>query len=336
MPPRPPEYEEVKRSESVVDTGLQETLGFDSTEDHLTYHGGWLSVAVFGLSNATCFFIPNEGVVSVTPKRRYRYQDTLPDIDFKQYDKMRFHNSETIVAKETFDSFEDEAAGRDGEPRLLLYGSKENFWQQLASFRLAEQGYVVFPESLSEKWTYGVPDLTCFQFGELQEVLADIGIVPNGASLIEAELRSKYDLYDSQKIEVGSLIGAVEVKRDAEANGKPKTGLRDLTSYRGSKDKSPYLAGNSIEKGWLVCPNAADVLEENDDTVGGITWDAESESFYEAPTHDIDQAAQAEKIDAAKETLLTWILRHQPLSEPLSQVVQECIKKPEKLYSIYS
>jgi hypothetical protein len=69
--------------------------------------------------------------------------------------------------------------------------------------------------------------------------------------------------------------------------------------------------------------------------VGGITWDAESESFYEAPTHDVDQAAQAEKIDAAKETLLSLILRHQPLSKPLSQVVQECIEEPGKLYSIY-
>ena len=335
MSPRPPNYEEVRRIESLADMGLQETLGFDPTGNRLTYHGDWLSVAVFGLSNATCFFVPNDGVVGTNPHLRYRYHDSLPDINYKQYDKVRFHNIETIVAKETFDSFEDEAADREGDPRLLVYGPKESFWQQLACLRLAEQGYVVFPESLSQRWTHGIPDLTCFQLGRLQEVLADIGVIPNGAALVEAELRSKYNLFEPQEIEADSSIGAVEVKRDAKANGKPKTGFRDLTSYRGSKDKSPYLADESIEKGWLVCPNAEDVIEENNDTVGGITWDTDGESFYEAPRHEYDQTAQAESIDVAKRTLLSLILRHQPLSEPLSQTVQECIEDPNKLYSIF-
>jgi len=336
MSPRPPDYEEVQHTESVVDTGFQKTLDFDPGKNYMTYDGDWLSVAVFGLSNATCFFVPDDDVVGVTPHLRFRYQDPLPSIDFKKYNKIKFNHSETIVAKETFVSFEDEASDHNGDPRLLLYGPKESFWQQLAGFRLAEEGYVVFPECLSRRWTHGIPDSTCFQFGKLQEVLADIGVIPNGATLIEAELRSKYDLFSPQQIEADSLIGAVEVKRDAEANGKPKTGLRDLTSYRGSKDKSPYLAGEAIEKGWLVCPNAEDVIKENNDTIGGITWNTKHELFYEAPSHDVDQDVQDEYINVAKHTLLAAILRHQPLSEPLSQVVEECIENPDNLYSIFS
>lgn len=85
----------------------------------------------------------------------------------------------------------------------------------------------------------------------------------------------------------------------------------------------------------IVCINAEAVIRENNDDVGGITWDDGEDLFYEALSHDVDQFTRSEGIEVAKRTLLNRILRHQPLSEPLSQVVKECVEESNNLYSIY-
>lgn len=111
--------------------------------------------------------------------------------------------------------------------------------------------------------------------------------------------------------------------------------MRELTESR-NNGKDPYLDGDGVEQGWLVCPNAHDVIEGNNDCIGGVSWDKEGSSYYAPPRQDTDPDAWRGNFGYGKWILLRTILKHQELTRSLPTTIEACIEEPDRLYSIFN
>jgi hypothetical protein len=328
---RPPDWEDVQKREQFASIGLTETLRVESTGRN-TYVGDWLSIATFAHLHRNSYICTDDDVIPTNYTSRYRYADPLAAVEFDQMKQIRFKEKQSISATKKYDSLIDHARTLDtSQPTIVTYGTDESFWQALGAFEIADRDYIIFPEVLSRRWTVGIPDLTCFKLGDIQDVLADIGIIPGGAPLIEIELRAKYTKYTSTKACSNECIGVAEAKRD----GSSRDGVRELVDRRNS-NKPPYLSKGSIERGWIVSPNAGQLLRSNRDEIGGVTWDSEGSTYIEPPRKKGQTEDQEVMIRMAKRIVLERVLRYQQLSESLEQMIEKCIDDPEHLYTVFS
>jgi hypothetical protein len=313
-----------------MDTGICETLQIES-ESKNTYKGGWFEISTFALAHPNSYIRTTDGVYRGQNFGRYRYNDPLPGIQWRNLFQINIHERQSVESTKKYQDLQSHASSIDTEqvPQLITYGPDETFWQALSTFELAQNDYIVFPEALSGRWTHGIPDLSCFHLGELQRVLADLGVVPGGASLEEIELRAKYDMYESTQTEVNTTVGVVEAKREESASD----GRRQLASSRG-RNKPPYLDGSAIEKGWLVSPNATRIIESNDSAIGGVTWESGDVVYIEPSEQDANPTAKNSVLNDAKYVVLHTVLQYQELPHSLRETIGRCIEEPEYLYDI--
>jgi len=310
--------------------GLTETLNLEKAEQTM-FDGDWLSIAAFALLHQNSYFSVDDSVISTDEGDRFRYQEPFPPVDLKEIDRLQFEETQSILATDKYQSLTDHAHTVDrASSAVITYGTGETFWQALGAFEIAAKEYIVFPEALSGRWTHGIPDLTCFRLGKLQKVLANIGIAPGGATLQELELRSMYDEYDSKTIDIGESVGVAEAK----GHDKASKGVRQLTRYRGSKKKQPYLDGRAIQHGWLVSPEATTSLRSACETIGGVTWNQNGVTYQSPPKQATQINQQGRATRAAKRLVLDRILRYQELPESLSETTEACLDDPEHLYEV--
>lgn len=328
---RPPTFEDVQKCRKRATVGFEETLGARRT-DQATYTGEWLPIATFALLHQNSFVCLDNEVHSTTEGARYKFRESLPSIEYPNLTQIQFKCSQSVEATKKYDSIADHAnqVDDDQRPKVIVYGLSERFWQALGAFEIAKQGYIVFPEGLSNRWGYGCPDLTCFQLGRLQEVLADLGIVPGGAPIQEIELRTAYENFASTSITATNMVGVAEAKGD----GKAKKGRRELEDYRNSR-KSPYLEGRTIEKGWLLAPNASEEIQAEDSKIGGVTWEDGQSIYIEPSKCDIDEDESSAAVRTAKRMVLDIVLRQNELSGSLESTIEDCLADPERLYSVF-
>lgn len=328
---RPPTSKDVQKYRRHAAVGFEETLGTHTT-DQSTHTGDWLPIATFALLHQRSHICLDSGVRSTTEQVRYKFRESPPPIEYPSLTQIQFIERQSIRATDKYDSIADHASQTDADqrPRVITYGLTERFWQALGAFELAKQGYIVFPEALSNRWGYGCPDLTCFQLGRLQEVLADLGIIPGGAPIQEIELRTVYENYLSTSITATNMVGVAEAKGD----GKARSGRRELEDYRNSR-KPPYLDGQAIEKGWLLAPNATEEIRVEDGKIGGVTWEDGQSIYVEPPECATDEDESSAAVRIAKRMVLDIVLRRQKLSGSLESTIEDCLTDPEHLYSVF-
>lgn len=329
-----PTSEEVAHRKELASIGFGETLNLESVGRD-TYEGNWVNIATFALLHPHSYFCVSNAVYSTDELRRLKYREQPPTINFDEMTTIEFNEKQSIEATEKYDSLSGHASQTDSNrrPTVLTYGTDEAFWQALGAIELAKQGYIVFPEELSRRWTHGVPDLTVFKLGRLQEILADIGLISGGAPLQEIQLRTIYRQYDPTQINAGETIGAVETKKE----GKSQQGIRELIEYRTSRrEAKPYLDGDIIEYGWLVSPMVQEERSLEDTEVGVVTWDKNQALYFSPHEQRVNVDKQAEKIRAAKRFILDAVLRHYDTPSSLESTIQNSLYKPKRLYSILS
>jgi hypothetical protein len=331
---QPPTSEEVVHRKELASIGFGETLNLEKVGRD-TYEGNWVNIATFALLHPHSYFCVANGVYSTDELRRFKYREQLPNIDFAEITTIEFNEKQSIEATKKYGLLSDHASQTDSNrrPTVLTYGTDETFWQALGAIELAKQGYIVFPEALSRRWTHGVPDLTVFRLGGLQETLADIGLIPGGAPLQAIQLRAIYRQYDSTEINADETIGAVEAKNE----GKGQQGIRELIEYRtSSRDAKPYLDGDIIEYGWLVSPMAQEERSLEDTEVGVVTWDKDQALYFSPQQQRVNVDRQLEEIRAAKRFVLDTVLRHYDTPYSLETTIENSLYEPERLYSILS
>lgn len=328
---RGPDWQDVTHRRQLASVGLTETLNLEKTKQTM-FSGGWLPISTFAFFHQNSYFSIGDSVIGTDEAPRFRYQEPLPPVGLEEIERLRFYERDSILAADKYRSLEDHAQTVETDaPTVITYGFDETFWQALGAFEIAANEYIVFPEALSGRWTHGIPDLTCFQLGHLQEVLADIGLVPGGATLEEIELRSMYDKFDPTTIDVENSVGVAEAK----GHGKASDGVRELTSHRGSRTKSPYLEGGSIQHGWLISPEAGTTIQSAQDSIGGVTWSEDGVMYQSPPKQAAQNNQQKSAARTAKRLVLDRVLRHQVLSASLNETIEACLKDPEHLYEVF-
>jgi len=326
---RAPDWQEVKHRRQMATVGLTETLNLEKIEQTV-FSGNWLLITAFAFLHQNSYFSVGDSVISTDELNRFPYQEPLPPVGLEEVDRLRFEERQSILATDKYRSLSDHASTVDTTaPTVITYGTDETFWQALGAFEIAADDHIVFPEALSRRWTHGTPDLTCFRLGRLQNVLADIGFAPGGATLQELELRSVYDEYNSKPIDVEDSVGVAEAK----GHGKASNGVRQLTRYR-SNGKQPYLDGGAIKHGWLVSPEATAALTSARETVGGVTWNKNGVTYQSPPSQTMQINQQERATQTAKRLVLDRILRHQELPKSLNETIEACLNDPEHLYKV--
>lgn len=303
--------------------------GSERTESH--FSGDWLSISTLGLSHRRSYFRVDGETYGRQYNRREPWHRPVDysDIDFPQLNDLYFVFRNKVRLSSGNSNKYIRYTDRRSKNGVYSFGAGEFWWQAVGGSILSREGYIVFNEGLSSRWSPGHPDLTCFKLGEIQRVLADIGVVPGGATLPEIELRSKYDKLDSHQVKPETTTGVVEVK-DID---KATSGIRQLRSHRGGRDrKPPYLESDQIEEGWLVCPEARSSLEPTD-TVGGVTWDADTVSVI--PPTSTEAPKKAKALQEARAITLQSVLQFRDLDEELPDAISRCLDDPTVLYEYF-
>lgn len=327
MSPSPPDYADVLERRQLALTGLGSALDQSDSDDHL-FSGDWLWIASFALQHTASYVKSGESVLNPRYGERHRSCELLPDIDFPSLERLRFQERESCESAKS-KSLDEYAQERAEENLVVTYGGLEHFWQTLGAREFAARDYVVFPEYHTQRWAPGIPDLAVFRLGALQETLSDIGLLAGGGTLQEIELRSYYNRYDSTQIDVERAVGVVEAK----AIGNERSGYLQLAQRRNT-DKEPYLNGDAVEQGWLVCPKAGDEIRSGAE-IGGLTWNTSGTEFHAAPHQTADSQAKAEAVQDAKRILLQKALKYQSLPASLPECIENCIADPDYLYEIF-
>jgi hypothetical protein len=326
---RPPDHDEYRRRKELAGVGFKQSLEAQPLAND-RYRGGWLDLSTFALLHPTSHIRLTDAVVDYNPYRQYKYRMSLPALEYRKLTEVTFCERQSVEATDRYTDLHDRsrAVEIESEPLVVTYGIDETFWQSLATFEFANRGYIVFPEAISDRWTFGCPDLTCFRLGQIQEVLSDIGIVPGGASLPEIELRAEYGEYEPTDVDAGETVGVVEAKGE----GKAKKGKRELVDKRGRR-KEPYLEGEAVECGWVIAPNATKKMRSWSTKVGGVTWENQEVRYFDSPAQAVDQEQLTEQTSLAKRYVLDLVLRRWELPCTLETAIEICLDNPEELYT---
>jgi hypothetical protein len=259
----------------------------------------------------------------------YRHARPINDIE------VDFHSMTTIEVRDTANlpgeylniNERRRFARGNSDADLVAFGSlSEGFWQTLGYLEIAKQGYVVISEFVAPSVTTGMPDGVAYQLGEVQERLASHGYLSGGATLPELALRSCFDEREPLTADSAHRVTVLEAKKC----GKGADGHRELSSHR-SRSKPPYMSSDAVDGGWLICPKDAGRLDRLED-IGAVTWSQQSCPLIASPpSQSVDTETRQRKLQQAKRLVLDQVLRYQPLEEPLSDVINECIENPSAL-----
>lgn len=299
--------------------------GFSTSNEDEGWAGNTLDLATLWLFHSETYVShPNVGI-DYSDNFRLRMGLERVDTDINEIDTLQIKSSSGNRSQDVVASYSDSEMG------LVTYGPGESFWETVGAMEIATRNYIVFPQTITPSrggWTgSSLPDGTAFRLGELQNVLADLGYIPGGATLPEIELRAYLNELNSKDINVQKSIGVIEAKKE----GKGAEGARQLVDHRAGKDA--YLDYPAIDRGWLVCPFDKRRIT-NIERIGGVTWTESGVSYFEAPTVDAMVQRQSRWIELATTVVLTTILRYHELSQPLADAVNLCQNDPTKLYDL--
>lgn len=218
---------------------------------------------------------------------------------------------------------EDRALADTTADLVLRVPEDAQIWALLGRFALADLGSIDCADLTVGRPDYGARDGLAVQLGDLQDVLADIGLVPGGALFPEIALRARFDRYDSTRGGAGERVSATH----AVERGEMRAGLDHVLSPEPGPD---YVTGDGIDSGWLFCPGLRGGRHRFD-WVGGVTWDHLGVATSAAPWLD----AQADKHAAGRRQLARGVLLHvfqgyrEQLVDAPDDLVERCVEAPE-------